>query len=163
MLRRTFFNLGLVVVAIVLVGCSSGSSTPSAGNGDKWADHTQGLPFVIGYDAGMAKAQAEKKPAMLFVTTTWCGWCKKLAADDLTDPDVRRLLELFVLVIVDGDTEKGAARALGANGFPHIVFKGPDGEDLGTIPGYVPVDQFKAAVEQALVTLDSKPRKVAVR
>ena len=160
MSRHTFAGLGIAFAAscLMLTGCG-----PAGSSGDKWAEHTQGLPFVIGYEAGMAKAQAEKKPVMLFVTTTWCGYCKKLAAEDLTDPDVRKLLELFVLAIVDGDSEGAAASALGAQGFPHIVFKGPDGDDLGSISGYVPVDQFKAAVEEAIMKLDSKPRKVAAR
>ena len=29
---------------------------------------------------------------MFFVTTTWCGWCKKLARENFRDPEVKKLL-----------------------------------------------------------------------
>ena len=44
---RYFIRLHTVtlVVCLGILGCES--STP---NPDKWTDHTQGLPFVVGYD-----------------------------------------------------------------------------------------------------------------
>ena len=106
---RHFIRLHTVtlVVCLGILGCES--STPPA---DKWADHTQGLPFVVGYDQGRAAAAAQGKPAMMFITTTWCGWCKKLANESFNNPEIRDLLANFVCVIVDGDTESDAMRQL---------------------------------------------------
>lgn len=123
---------------------------------DEWADHTQGLPFVFGYDRGMAEAKSQSKPVMLFVTTTWCGWCKKLAEEDFNDPEIRKLLsEKFVLAIVDGDTESGPAAKLGAQGFPYIVFQDPAGNKIGVCEGYKPAKEFKPLVESALAQAKS--------
>ncbi|MBX9789424.1 MAG: thioredoxin family protein [Pirellulales bacterium] len=163
MTRRLSSAIALVFLLSLVLGCGTSGPGPSAGGDDKWADHTQGLPFLIGYEAGITKAKAENKPVMLFVTTTWCGWCKKLAAEDLTDPEVRKMLENFVLAIVDGDTETAAAKTLGADGFPHIVFQDPEGQNLGTVGGYVPVADFKSAVEQALTKFNETHPKVAAR
>lgn len=141
----------LLPVAIVgvlsIMPCIGGCSSQS---GDPWASHTQGLPFVMGYDQGVARSQAEGKPAMYFVTTTWCGWCKRLADENFNDPAVRDLLSQFVLVIVDGDTETEAAQNLGAEGFPHVVFKSSDGQTLEVVQGYVPVSDFKPILERVL-------------
>ena len=43
---------------------------------------------------------------MMFITTTWCGWCKKLANESFNNPEIRDLLANFVCVIVDGDTSR---------------------------------------------------------
>ena len=135
------FALFLLLGITLLSGC---------GGSEGWGDHTQGLPFVMGYEAGLKEAAAKNKPAMMFVTTTWCGWCKKLAEDNFTDAEVKKLLDNFVLVIVDGDVEKSAASKLGAEGYPHIVFVTSKGDTLVESSGYVPVEAFKPIVEKAL-------------
>ncbi len=150
MSRKSFESVGVVLLlgAAAMIGCA-----PTA-SGDKWADHTQGLPFVIGYEAGMAKAQAEKKPVMLFFTTTWCPPCKQLASTDLADAENQKLLEPFVLVIVDGDQDRGALEKYGVNGFPHILFQNFDGTPLAELNGYHP-GQFREQLEQAVARLGS--------
>jgi thiol:disulfide interchange protein len=117
----------------------------------KWAEHTQRLPFVIGYEKGLAEAKAKDKPLMLFVTTTWCGWCTKLAQENFNDETVKALLGKFVLVIVDGDTEPEALAALEAKqGFPHLIFQSAAGQRLAEQVGYAPVDVFAKVVDDAL-------------
>lgn len=117
----------------------------------EWDSHTQGLPFVFGYEQGMAQARQTGKPAMLFVTTTWCGWCKKLAKESFRDGEIRSLLtKHFVCVIVDGDRETVAKRKYGVRGYPHVIFVTPDGNKLGECRGYVPADQFRRIVRGAI-------------
>jgi thioredoxin-related protein len=125
---------------------------PCAGcdNPKNWDSHTRGLPFLFGYEKGLAEARRADRPIMFFVTTTWCSWCKRLAGDSFTDPRVRKLLENFVLVIVDGDTEPDAVRSLGAAGYPHVVFQSPSGRTLAVSRGYHPADEFLATVKLAL-------------
>lgn len=141
-----FFLLCLAVV--ILGGCSA---PPAVAPTEKdWSHHTQGLPFVIGYAKGLQKARSEGKPAMVFVTTTWCGWCKKLAEESFNDPKVRGMLANFVCVIVDGDEESEVQSQLGAEGYPYIVFLSPSGQKVGECLGYKPVSEFEPIVEQAL-------------
>ena len=123
----------------------------TAAEKEKWGDHTQDLRFVIGYEKGLELARSHDKPAMMFVTTTWCGWCKRLANENFNDPEVQRLLDSFILVIVDGDTEEDAQRALDfPGGYPYIAFVTPNGEKLGSVRGYRPVKDFKPIVQEAL-------------
>ncbi len=61
------------------------------------------------------------------------------------------MLESFVCVIVDGDTEKQAKAQLGATrGYPYVVFVSYRGEKLGECLGYKPVSGFKPIVQEAL-------------
>jgi uncharacterized protein YyaL (SSP411 family) len=92
----------------------------------------------------------------MFVTATWCGWCKRLAEDGFNDPEVRKLLEKLVCVIVDGDTETDAKSKLTATeGYPTVVFVTPEGSELARSVGYKPADEFKAIVESALAAARS--------
>ncbi|HUY33611.1 MAG TPA: thioredoxin family protein [Pirellulales bacterium] len=169
MLARLPWPSAVCGLAVFLAGCGPSQSGPPAGANNpqaggqidptgattdedsKWADHTQHLPFIIGYEKGLAEAKARNKPMMLFVTTTWCGWCKKLAEENFNDSTVKKLLDNFVLVIVDGDTEPDALTKLGATeGFPHLIFQSNSGEKLGEHVGYLPLADFKKVVEGAL-------------
>jgi len=144
---------GLLVACAVALAVGCGTEPPPLQDPapKNWDDHTQGLPFVIGYEQGLERAQTEGKPAMMFVTTTWCGFCTKLAKESFNDPEVRGLLSKFVCVIVDGDEETDARTTLGADqGYPHVFFLAADGRNVGECLGYRPVDQFKPIVEQSL-------------
>jgi hypothetical protein len=150
---HTIFRL-LVVCALgfLLSGCNEPPQhAPSPGIPPQWQEHTQGLPFVIGYGRGLEMARAEHKPAMMFVTTISCVYCKKLAVEDFNDPATRELLANFVCVIVDGQSEWEAVRELGATqGVPYIVFLSADGQKLDDCLGYRPPEQFRAIVQRAL-------------
>ena len=94
----------LTRMAAILLILAGGLAAGCGSRGPKnWDEHTQGLPFVVGYDKGMNAAAAENKPVMMFVTTTWCGLCRKLAEENFNDTEVKELLTNFVCVIVDGD------------------------------------------------------------
>ena len=156
---RVYVAVACGVILLGLSGCGNARQEAEVETGNAvadphaWNEHTQGLTFVVGYDAGMAKAKAEDKPARLFVTATWCGWCKKLANESFNDPEIRKLLDQFVLVIVDLDNEQKVAEELGVEGVPHVVFESPEGRKLAVNVGYVPAPEFKAAVEHALAQL----------
>ncbi|QDV70324.1 Disulfide bond reductase DsbH precursor [Rosistilla carotiformis] len=152
-----------VAFAMILSLCGC-NSKPQLGNlmdafgqpkteasAEVWDEHTVGLPFLYGYDEGLAKAQAEGRPAMIFLTTTWCKWCKRMSATCLQDPEIRGLLEQnFVLVLVDGDQESAVKRKLKNTGYPHIVFISPDEQILASQNGYAEPDAFKQVIAQAL-------------
>ena len=126
------------------------TSVAQSGPGKDWSHHTGKVPFVIGYDAGLAQAKESGKPLMLFLTTTWCGWCKKLAADSFSDEAVAKELEAFVPVIVDGDVERDVIARFDIGGYPDVRFVTVDGQQLGHVGGYVPKAEFRAAIAAAL-------------
>ena len=61
----------LLALALVCVAGSSAFAADGKGN-SKWGPtHTGKIPFVIGFEKGMAEAKFSGRPVMLFFTTTW--------------------------------------------------------------------------------------------
>lgn len=145
---RCFFHFTWLAVAMLTCGCAPVDSS-------SWESHTQGLPFVIGYEAGMAQARDQQKPALVFFTTHWCGVCQKLASHSFTDPQVRALLGQFSLVLVDGDRERAAVQRFGVPGYPCLVVLADDGEPFAYMLGYMPPEEFAGKLRQALRMLNA--------
>lgn len=52
-------------------GKDGGESAAAEAPEKKWAEHMGDLPFVIGYEKGMAQAKLTGNPPMYFFTATW--------------------------------------------------------------------------------------------
>ena len=61
--------LSLLVIATALLSgvFAFGQASPE----EKWKGHTGKLPWIIGYEKGMAEAKFSGRPAFIFFTTTW--------------------------------------------------------------------------------------------
>jgi len=153
---RLGWTAGLLLLGLATLGCKTRLNLPSPlgaaaspteaslGEG-KWQEHMLGMPYVVGYAAGMQQAAAEDKPAMVLLTTTWCKWCKKLAKETLADPQIEPILrEHFVLVLVDGDTEPAVKEQWNSSGYPHVLFLSPEEELLAERKGFATVSEFQA-------------------
>lgn len=90
----------------------------------------------------LAQAQAGHKRVLLDFGANWCIWCRRLHRTFESDPAVARQLQAgFVLVLVDVNTEHGAARNAAINqrygnpvrlGLPVLVVLAADGRLLTT-------------------------------
>ncbi|GEM_PF-1949044 len=151
----------LTTAVALLALTASAEPEAEAENGKDWSHHTGKLDFTIGLAKGLEKAKADKKPAMLFITTTWCGWCTRLAKDTFSNDEVVKALSAFTPVLVDGDVEKAACQKYGVQGFPNLRFVTPDGEAFGQMGGYLPPDKFMTALKPILekigASLEAKP------
>ncbi len=111
------------------------------------------------YDAALAKSRATGKPLFIDFYTDWCGWCKKLDADVYPDARVQRLSSGFVMLKLDAEREgASAARAFGVTGYPTLIFVTASAQPA-KIGGYVPADQFAAAMQQVLQSVPT-PKNV---
>lgn len=123
------------------------------------------------YDKALELAKDQNKHVMVFFTTSWCGYCKKMKKTTFTDPKVLALMTgEFVLAVVDGDskymlnltgkdgkplemTERQLAQAFGVKGYPTTIFLKPDGTTIAPISGYWAAEQFEIALR--FVSTDS--------
>jgi thioredoxin-related protein len=102
------------------------------------------------YDAALDLAQKSKKHIIVDFTTSWCGWCKKMAATTYQDTQVVNTINRdFVPAMIDGDsynvlklkdgdvTEKGITVQYRVTGYPTTWFLEPDGTKIAPAPGYI--------------------------
>jgi thioredoxin-related protein len=131
-----------ILLLFILVGAFG---KPMAFAGGK----TSGINWVK-YDVALEQAKKHKKHIMIDFTTTWCGWCKKMAATTYQDTQVVNTINRdFVAAMVDGDsynvlkmkdgdvTEKGITVQYQVSGYPTTWFLEPDGTKIAPAPGYI--------------------------
>lgn len=149
-------------------GAKGGTKGAGAKAGKKedngvWAHHMGKVPFTVGFEKGMALVKDSGHPPMYFFTTTWCGWCKKLAEESFNDDEIVKLIgEKFTPIIVDGDTEKDVCAKYGVSGYPKIVFAQLDGKAEKSVDGYVAKDKFMETAQDAAKSIkQGRPSKEA--
>jgi thiol:disulfide interchange protein len=149
---------GAVAGALLVVGCEirdeqltrQSSATPASEPAGGSQAARGRLPFVEGYQQGYARAAAESKPMLVFFTAEWCQFCHQMADEAFTHPQVVRLADQFVCILVDADHEPDVCRRFGVNGYPTIQFLSPRGVPLERIVGKKPGHQVMMAMQAAL-------------
>jgi thiol:disulfide interchange protein len=114
------------------------------------------VQFVEGYAQGCALAASRQKPMMLFFTAHWCEYCRQMVDEAFTHPQVVRLSDSFVCVLVDADREAAVCRQFAVSGYPTIQFLSPRGAALSRVVGKKPAGQVTAAMQAALAQLAKK-------
>ncbi len=123
----------------ILVGLSGGSLAAEKGSG---------LPWEKDYAAAFKKAVDEKRPLFLMLTAEWCGPCKILEKNTLTDPSIREGLKEFVWVQAFEDDELNKKFSL--NGYPTLVFLNPATDQvIVKTTGSEPANSFMKHVYKA--------------
>src|SRR5262249_20696535 len=130
-------DLGSLVLHTTDIGYYIGKPAPKGGP----------LPWEKDFHAAMKRAEAEKKPVLVMMTASWCGWCKKLEADTLDDPWVRHVLSN--VIIVKAYEDKEVETKYPQNGYPTLVFITPEGKEMHRIVGYKQSIPFLAECAKA--------------
>jgi thiol:disulfide interchange protein len=152
-----------LAILATMAGCEIGVEAPAASAGDSEDSapaaktepahsraHRGKLNFVEGYQQGHSEAARQAKPMMLFFTAEWCNFCNQMAEEAFTHPQVVRLSEGFVCILVDADLEPQVCREFKVTGYPTIQFLSPHGAPLERIVGKKPGHQLMMAMQAAL-------------
>lgn len=112
------------------------------------------------YDEGMALAKSQNKPVYIQFFATWCGYCKKMDQEVFTSARLQnQLMNDFVAIRVTESsdnkvqyegkeiTEKELTLAYQVNGFPTNLFIGKDGEPIGKLAGFIPLENMQSLLE----------------
>lgn len=118
------------------------------------APETPELAWEADYAAALDRAKKENKPLMVMMTATWCGPCKMLERDTLSNPWIRHFLEPFVVVqaFEVADVEK----KYDSHAYPTLAFCDSAGELKFKTVGYQPPINFAAAVAQGIKAVDKE-------
>ncbi len=102
----------------------------------------------VSYDEGLKKAKQDSLHLVIMFETSWCGWCKKMDKETMTDPKVVELLnDHFVVAKVDGDKRRDLTKAYGVRGYPATWFLKHDGTRIAPINGFWPASDFAMLLE----------------
>ena len=97
-----------------------------------------------------ARAEAERKPVLLSIVTSWSRGCKEMDRTSFADPTVADLIaERFVAVRVDADRRPDISSRYTLGGWPTTAFLTPGGRILGG-GTFVPVDRLSAALRRVI-------------
>ena len=107
------------------------------------------------YASALKKAKAEKKPLMIMMTATWCGPCKMLEKETLSDPWIRHFLADFV--VVKAYEDRDVEEKYGLQGYPTLVFTDETGKAAHRTVGYQTPLPFAGACAKAFEALGQTP------
>ncbi len=160
-MKRLYVVSLVILLAFVLLSCTSNADSKQNSNGnqiEQTGKNTGKNAKVkwLGFNEGLKKAIAEKKPMIVDFYTDWCHWCKVLDEKTFRDAAVaKKLAEDYVTVRIDAEdgsktvTYKGQSftnieltRAFQVSGFPSLGFFDATGEAITIVPGFVPPETF---------------------
>lgn len=102
-------------------------------------------------EAALSSARQGHTRVVLEFSASWCGYCRLMEREVLTDPRVERELERLVPVRLDWSSEPGLAARFGVEAVPTFLVLSEDGNILGRSAGYQPVDAFIRFLQHAAV------------
>lgn len=132
----------LVLVVAIAYGSSSIAFTKFKLSDEKNA-YLGGLVWYKSLSEGLAVAQQEDKPILVYFWAIWCQFCEKFETETLPHPEITRILtEDFVLVAVDLDEDKDTPRVYGVSYPPYELFLDKNGDVIERVPGFVDAGSF---------------------
>jgi len=71
------------------------------------------------YQEALAAAKKHNRPIFLYFSAEWCGWCKKMKSETLSDAAVKyKLGKEYVTCLIDTDKDRATARKYKVSGIP---------------------------------------------
>jgi len=156
---KRLLNLFLIIIALVVFGCSETSKESQAQEKAKASNLVEKSTyqnFTLTFNEGLEKAATEKKNMIVDFYTDWCGYCKVMDEKTFNNESIaKKLSERFITVRINAEDSNESAtfkgrtfnnieltRAFGVTGFPSIAFISPEHEVITVMPGYIPAEQF---------------------
>ena len=109
-----------------------------------------GIDFLDSLDAAQLLARPAHKPIVIDFNASWCGWCRKMESQTLTDPRVQEMASKFLWVQIDIDDQPALAAEFHVRGVPHVSILDHQGLEMTSKSGYMPADEFVELLQEGL-------------
>jgi thiol:disulfide interchange protein len=136
----------VVIAGIAIAGCGA-----PAGDNAPAEPHSGWIENDL--EAASAAAEEEGKPLLIDLYADWCGPCRTLSEQYFPSDELQPVLEHFVLVKIDIDSESGGpvADRYGVSSIPTVIIAEADGTEIQRIVGITPTTAEYAAELQDIV------------
>lgn len=137
----------------------SGPDSPAATEAvelgaDKGAKAAAGKEFKINwaeaYTEALEDAKKTKKPVLIFVYASWCGWCKKMERETFADKGIVKLTGSFVCLKVNSEEDEEFSSKFKVKEFPCAVFLKSDGSEIERHLGFKTAEEFETILKSVL-------------
>src|SRR5581483_8419328 len=152
---QTFVSRPAFALALLSLASSLLAQIPDPGSEGKMP-----LQWLKDYSLALRKAEAEKKPLLIDITTDWCGWSKKMDRETFADSSVQKELRSFVLIRLNPETSEAnqkLAESFGADSFPTLVVANYRGEQIGEDSGYKSAPELLEFIRRFLPLFRGNP------
>ncbi|RUT79403.1 thioredoxin family protein [Ancylomarina longa] len=127
-----------IILLIFVAAKYADKESDTAGN--------SGITFFTGsWEQAVELAKQENKPIFLDISTSWCGYCRRMKANVFTDADVAAFYNAsFINVSLDAEHGEGSVLAgkYRVSAYPSFLFFNSDGSFSSQTAGYRNSDNF---------------------
>lgn len=124
----TQFAVRFSLVAVLLGAVSAEAADPREPRKITWGTNLR---------KAAATSKTTKRPLLIKVTASWCGYCQKMKKTTYADDTVvKHVNACFIPVIVDADKHEELVQSLHVEALPTTVIISPDMKILKKIEGY---------------------------
>ena len=96
---------------------------------------------VTSYKDAIEKAKEVKMPILILFEAEWCGWCKRMKQDTLSNEKVKAMMMNYIFLTIDTDKTTEVSKKFNVSSLPSYVITDSDGTKLKSDSGYKnPVD-----------------------
>lgn len=95
-------------------------------------------------------AQKTSRPIVLDIYAPWCPYCRKMQGEVYPSSSIKKLLDDFVLVRIDGEKNRPVSAKYRVTGFPTIVFLDKNGKKISINRGFTTKSAMKTKLMEIL-------------
>jgi uncharacterized protein YyaL (SSP411 family) len=104
----------------------------------------QEIHWFTNADKAWRAAKQEKRPLLIYFTSSACHWCTEMKTRTFGDRDVTEYVrKTFVALSVKAEDEEELVKTLQIEAYPTTVLISPDRKLLGRMTGYVAPAAFR--------------------
>ena len=140
-MKNIWLNIALIISTIfIFTACSDEGKVETKTQTIK--KDTYGIPWAKDLPTAFALAKKENKNLVVMAVSVGCGWCKKMKERTLSNTEVAKRLEKYILVQADRETPSEREQLPSFKHVPIIFFMTPNKEIIDNMRGYYLAEDF---------------------
>jgi thioredoxin-related protein len=151
--RCLFSGTALLVVVAAYSAAAPRAVAASPVVAGSVADSPKTTAWHTDVSTAWQQALKEDRPLLMYISTSSCTHCRKMASTTYANRHVATLIdESVIAVAVDGRRERKLVKKHLVRSYPTTLVIAPDGREVGRFEGYVSPDDFRRRLAQAVQT-----------